>query len=158
MSGDTLDARAAGLAFGALGAVITSVWAVRNVLTVPSPDWQLYVIVVVAATVLTALVGVLAWSQVVARFDRWSIPVRGAIAGALTIWGALTLLVPVAALVHPEVPTDPLEAVGLGVFMATVGAVFVSAFFMPFGILTGYFLGRRQTDDPGPIPVVSWFG
>lgn len=149
------DTRAAGVAFGALGAVVTSLWAVRKVLTVPNPDHQLYVTVVVAATVLTALVGAVACSQVVARFDRWSVPTRGAIAGAVTIWGALALIVPVAALIHPDVPTGPLEAVGLAGFVATVGAVFVSAFFAPFGIVIGYFLGRRQTDDPGPVPVVS---
>ncbi|WP_152436341.1 hypothetical protein [Halosimplex carlsbadense] len=156
------DARAAGVAFGTLGAVVSSLWAVSKVLTVPNPDQQLYATVIVAATVLTALVGAVGWSQVVTRFDRWPIPVRGAIAGALTIWAALTLLIPVVVLIDQRSAlslsrTIILEALGLALLTGTVGMVFIGIFFLPFGALTGYLLGRRQTDDPGPIPVVARF-
>ena len=157
MSDRAAEVRTAGLAFGTLGAVVSSLWAVRKVSTAPNPDWQLYLTVVVAATVLAACFGAVAWWGVVARFDRWSVPTRGAIAGALTIWGTFTFLAPIAAMVDSGAPTGVLEALALAALMATVVMAVWGVFFLPFGVLTGYLLGRRQADDPGPIPIVARF-
>lgn len=115
--------------------------------------------VVIVSTVIATLVGGLSWQQIVARFDRWSVPTRGAIAGGVTIWGSFALLVPIVTLIDQfESVTSPsaiVETIGLMLFVGTGGMVFIGIFLVPFGIVIGYLLGRTQTAEPGPLPILS---
>lgn len=161
MSNNGHRSRTAALVFGAVGTLLSSAWAIGYGTTVPQAgQTPPLALVVVVSTVTAGVAGAIVWTRLVDRFDRWSIPVRGAVAGAATVWAAFALTVPVVVLVDRSAalslsPTALLEALGLAVLVGTVGMVFVGVFLLPVGVLAGYFLGRRQAADPGPVPVVS---
>lgn len=149
-----------GLTFGVMGLLISLTWAVGQLISLPHGDQPVPLwIGIVVTTVVSAIVGPIAWTLIVDKVARWSTPARGAIAGAVTIWGAPPVIAPVVNLVahagtYPLSVEVLLEALMLALFMGTVGFFFVSVFFLPFGILTGYLLGRRLAKNPGPVPVV----
>ena len=152
--------RTVGLTFGVMGALLSLTWAVGYSGSVPGSSQNVPLgLFVVVSTVVAAIVGAIAWSLIVDKFERWSTPARGAIAGAVTIWGSFVAIVPVVGLII-QVGTLSLSIEALleilmaAVLMGTVGMIFIGVFLLPFGILTGYVLGRRLTQNPGPIPVV----
>jgi len=161
MGTDRGDLWTVGLTFGVVGALLSLTWAVGYGGSVPQADQSVPLgLVVVVSTVVTAIVGATTWAMVVNKLERWSTPAHGAIAGAVTIWGSLVVIVPSVVFIdqagtHSLSVTSVLETLMLGVFMGTVGMVFVGVFLLPVGILTGYYLGRRLTQNPGPVPVLS---
>jgi hypothetical protein len=155
----TRSAVTAGLFFGGL-ASLTSLAFVTSGSSVGSGGVELPGLVVGSATVVAAAVGAVAWAVFVERSDRWSVPVRGAVAGGATVWGSITLVVPVVVVVDQlgemsVSTTAALEVLVLAGLAGTLGMVAVGVFFLPVGLLAGYLLGRRRSPNPGPVPLVS---
>lgn len=155
----TRNSATAGLLFGGLGS-LTSLLFVASGVSPGSGGVELLGLVVGSATVVAAAVGTVAWTVFVERSDRWSVPVRGAVAGGATVWGSITLVVPVVVVVDRlgemwAPTTTALEVLVLAGLAGTLGMVSVGAFFLPVGVLAGYLLGRRRSPNPGPVPLVS---
>lgn len=152
--------RNAAIVFGITDCFLSLIWTVGISTTGHPTSRSLpFAVVVIVSTVIATLMGGLSWQQIVVRSDRWSVPTRGAIAGGVTIWESFLLLVPIVTLIDQfESITSPsvlIEAIGLMLLAGTVGMVFIGIFLVPFGIVIGYLLGRTQTADPGPLPILS---
>lgn len=149
----------AAVVFGAISGGISLAWAV-GVYTQPQQFGSLpiYSLVVITSVVVTALVGRAVWRLIVMKFDRWSVSLRGAIAGALTMWLSITITIP-AVVILSQTPTiirelsaaRVIQGLSLEIFLetgllfalaATTGGVLVGGFAIPIGGLVGYFLGR----------------
>jgi hypothetical protein len=105
-------------------------------------------LVVGLSVVLAGVFGVGCWSLIVGRWGRWTRSVRGGLAGGVTLWLSLSVLVPAVVLVEQVglsglTPTVLLEAAALAGLVATVGSVFVGAFVVPVGVIVGYAVGRQ---------------
>lgn len=149
----------AGLLFGGL-ASLTSLAFVAGGASPGAGGGELLGLVVGAATVVATAVGTVAWAVFVERPNRWSVPVRGAVAGGVTVWASITLVVPLVVIIDQfdemSVSTaTALEVLVLAGLAGTVGTVAVGAFFLPIGLLAGYLLGRRHSPNPEPVPFVS---
>jgi hypothetical protein len=107
------------------------------------------------AGVVGGLVGRAMWRLIVESSDRWTLPIRGALAGGFTGW----LSIPPTAMVW--VATEQFSSVndvfelftslnavlefGMGfVLFGIVGTIFVGWATIPTGALTGYVMGREE--------------
>lgn len=105
---------------------------------------------VIFSTLCSGIGGGLWWNIIVERLSRGSRPRRGAVAGALTAWIAVTFLIPLMALpLGPELGTNTVESLreSLVWFPAAsiLAVVYFGVFTIPVGTVVGYRLGRRYS-------------
>jgi hypothetical protein len=132
--------------FGTTGGLLASLWGLSQSATGTGPASPVPLPLVVGlSAVLAGLIGTLCWSLIVGRLGRWTRSVRGCLAGGVTLWLSLSVLVPAVVLIEQVglsglTPTVLLEAAALAGLVATVGSVFVGWVVIPVGAVVGYAL------------------
>jgi hypothetical protein len=149
--------------FGTTGGVLATVWAVSLLATGSQTPAVPFPLVVGLSVVLAGLFGVGCWSLIVGHWGRWTRSVRGGLAGGVTLWLSLSVLVPAVVLVEQVglsgvTATVLLEAAALAGLVATVGSFFFGVFVVPVGVVVGYALGCRRSDslDHSGFPAGIW--
>ena len=108
--------------------------------------------------IISALVGWALWRLIVESIDRWTIPTRGALAGALTGWLSIfpTVMIifavdqysSVSGFVESIASPVALAEFGVGVVLfGILGTIGVGWFTIPTAAVTGYLLGREIDSD-----------
>lgn len=157
------DARDAVVAFGVICTILSTLWSVGFAAsTTTSSGSTPLPLVILCSTLLGAAAGGITWVFIVGRWNKWTTPTRGAIAGAVTFWVTFSVMVPVVVLIDQRASLTlsidvVLEVLGLMMLVSTVGMLFIGIFLLPIGSFIGYVLAHNQMTDPGPLPVVSRF-
>ena len=110
------------------------------------------------AGIISALVGRAMWRLIVESTDRWTLPTRGALAGALTGWLPIfpTVMIifavdqysSVSGFVESIASPVALAEFGVGfVLFGILGTIGVGWFTIPTAAVTGYLLGRETNSD-----------
>ncbi|UPW00789.1 hypothetical protein M0R88_01480 [Halorussus gelatinilyticus] len=163
MGSDESGVARAGTTFAGVAAVISLAWATGTYAERARPgSLALYGQVVAFSLVISGPVGGGVWKLVVERSDRWSLPHRGAVAGGLTMWLTVAVVVPLVVISNNlqgafTTGSAAFEAGALFVVGAILGAGLVGVFTIPVGVVVGYLLGRRQSGTLNSLPLVSRF-
>ena len=117
------------------------------------------VAVVGTAGIVSAVIGRVMWRLVVESTDRWTLPIRGALAGGLTGWISISPIAvillavdqysSVSGFVESIASPVALAEFGMGfVLFGILGTIGIGWLTIPTAAITGYLLGR-EIDSKG---------